>query len=290
MKAEPHTSSAFATGQPGAAELAIDPALVEQILVRFLRTEIHRSDFRRAVVGLSGGIDSSVVVTLAARALGPENVLAVTMPYKTSSDETRRDSQAMIAALGVETLDVPITDQIDAYFARFAGAARMRLANKCARERMTILYDQSAAFTGLVLGTSNKSELLLGYGTQFGDMASALNPIGDLYKTQLRHLAAHLQVPEAILKKSPSGDLWIGQTDEDELGFSYAEVDRLLVLLVDRRWQADQLVRAGFAADFVERVSRLVRRNHYKRRLPIIAKLSERTVDRDFRYARDWGT
>ena len=166
----------------------------------------------------------------------------------------------------------------------------MRLANKCARERMTILYDQSAAFEGLVLGTSNKSELLLGYGTQFGDMASALNPIGDLYKTQLRHLAAHLQVPEAILKKSPSGDLWIGQTDEDELGFSYAEVDRLLVLLVDRRWQADQLVRAGFAADFVERVNRLVRRNHYKRRLPIIAKLSERTVDRDFRYARDWGT
>ncbi len=117
---------------------------------------------------------------------------------------------------------------------------------------MTILYDQSAAFEGLVLGTSNKSELLLGYGTQFGDMASALNPIGDLYKTQLRHLAAHLRVPEAILKKSPSGDLWIGQTDEDELGFSYAEVDRLLVLLVDRRWQADQLVRAGFAADFVE--------------------------------------
>jgi NAD+ synthase len=290
MKNEPHTSSAFATGQPGAVELAIDPALVEQILIRFLRTEIHRTGFRRAVLGVSGGIDSSVVVALAAQALGPENVLAVTMPYKTSSDETRRDSQAIIKQLGVATLDVPITDQIDAYFARFKDAARMRLANKCARERMTILYDQSAAFEGLVLGTSNKSELLLGYGTQFGDMASALNPIGDLYKTQLRHLAAHLQVPAEILKKSPSGDLWIGQTDEDELGFSYAEVDRLLVLLVDRRWQPDQLVRAGFAAEFVERVGRLVRRNHYKRRLPIIAKLSERTVDRDFRYARDWGT
>jgi NAD+ synthase len=212
------------------------------------------------------------------------------MPYKTSSAATRRDSQAMIESLGVQTLDVPITDQIDAYFARQTGASQMRLANKCARERMTILYDQSAAFEGLVLGTSNKSELLLGYGTQFGDMASALNPIGDLYKTQLRTLAPHLQVPAAILAKSPSGDLWVGQTDEEELGFSYAEVDRLLVLLVDRRWQADQLVRAGFTTEFVEQVSRRVRRNHYKRRLPIIAKLSERTVDRDFRYARDWGT
>ncbi|HEX4145711.1 MAG TPA: NAD+ synthase [Pirellulales bacterium] len=290
MNTEPHTPSAFATGQPGSAELSIDSALVEQILTRFLRTEIHRTDFRRAVVGVSGGIDSSVVVALAARALGPENVLAVTMPYKTSSAATRRDSQAMIESLGVQTLDVPITDQIDAYFAGQEGASQMRLANKCARERMTILYDQSAAFEGLVLGTSNKSELLLGYGTQFGDMASALNPIGDLYKTQLRTLAPYLQVPAAILEKSPSGDLWIGQTDEEELGFSYAEVDRLLVLLVDRRWQADQLVRAGFAAEFVEHVARRVRHNHYKRRLPIIAKLSERTVDRDFRYARDWGT
>ncbi len=180
MTTEPHTPTAFATGQPGSAELAIDPALVEQILTRFLRTEIHRTDFRRAVVGVSGGIDSSVVVALAARALGPENVLAVTMPYKTSSAATRRDSQAMIDSLGVQSLDVPITDQIDAYFARQPAASQMRLANKCARERMTILYDQSAAFEGLVLGTSNKSELLLGYGTQFGDMASALNPIGDL--------------------------------------------------------------------------------------------------------------
>ncbi|HWC89175.1 MAG TPA: NAD+ synthase, partial [Pirellulales bacterium] len=235
-------------------------------------------------------IDSSVVVGLAARALGPENVLAVTMPYKTSSTATRRDSQAVVASLGIKTLDIPITDQVDAYFARVPGASQMRLANKCARERMTVLYDQSVAFEGLVLGTSNKSELLLGYGTQFGDLASAINPIGDLYKTQLRQLAAHLKVPREILDKHPTGDLWEGQTDEGELGFSYADVDRLLVLMVDRRWQPAQLVRAGFAPEFVEKVARLVRRNHYKRRLPIIAKLSQRTVDRDFRYARDWGT
>jgi NAD+ synthase len=270
--------------------LTINAELVEAILTRFIRSEITRTGFRRAVLGLSGGVDSSVVCFLAARSLGPENVLAVTMPYKTSSEATRRDSQEVIDQLGVQTLDVPITDQVDAYFRRFPDAAQLRLANKCARERMTVLYDQSAAFGGLVLGTSNKSELLLGYGTQFGDMASAINPIGDLYKTQLRQLAEHLGVPASILAKAPTGDLWIGQTDEGELGFSYAEVDRLLYLMVDRRWQPAQLLRAGFDAAFVERVVTLVRRNHYKRRLPIIAKLSDRTVDRDFRYARDWGT
>ena len=158
------------------------------------------------------------------------------MPYKTSSEATRRDSQAVVDGLGVHSIDVPITDQIDAYFARFPDAARLRLAKKCARERMTVLYDQSAR-SGLVPGTSNKSELLLGYGTQFGDMASAINPIGDLYKTQLRQLAEYLGVPDEIVAKAPSGDLWVGQTDADELGFTYAEVDRLMVLLVDRRWR-----------------------------------------------------
>jgi NAD+ synthase len=212
------------------------------------------------------------------------------MPYKTSSEATRRDSQEVVKSLGVHTIDVPITAQIDAYFAAFPDAAQMRLANKCARERMTVLYDQSAAFGGLVAGTSNKSELLLGYGTQFGDMASAINPVGDLYKTQLYQLAAYLGVPEPILHKEPTGDLWVGQTDEGELGFSYAEVDRLLVLLVDRRLRRQELIRAGFAPEFIDRVTELIRRNHYKRRMPVIAKLSHRTMDRDFRYARDWGT
>ncbi len=270
--------------------LAIDPALVEAILVRFIKSEITRTGFRRAVLGLSGGIDSSVVAYLTARAMGPQNVLAVTMPYKTSSAETRDDSRAVVEALSLATVEVPITAQVDAYFAAFPDASRMRLANKCARERMTVLYDQSAAFEGLVAGTSNKTELLLGYGTQFGDLASAINPIGDLYKTQLRQLAAHLGVPRQILDKPPSGDLWVGQTDEGELGFTYADVDRLLVLLVDRRWQPAQLVRAGFDAAFIERVLSIIRRNQYKRRLPVIAKLTERTMDRDFRYPRDWGT
>lgn len=270
--------------------LAIDCDLVSNVLTRFIVNEIERTGFHRAVVGLSGGIDSSVVTFLAAKALGPDNVLAVTMPYKTSSEATRNDSRTVLEQLGVRTVNLPITDQIDAYFKMFPSYSKLRLANKCARERMTILYDQSADFGGLVLGTSNKSELLLGYGTQFGDMASALNPIGDLFKTQLYPLAARLGVPPSILKKTPTGDLWVGQTDEDELGFSYADVDRLLYLLVDRRWQAAELIAAGFEQTFVEQALQRVRRNHYKRRLPIIAKLSARTVDRDFRYARDWGT
>ena len=270
--------------------LRINPELVEQILVRFLRSEIGRTGFRRAVVGLSGGIDSSTVCFLAARAFGAENVLAVTMPYKTSSAETREHSRLVIEQLGVETIDVPITPQIDAYFDRFPDASKLRLANKCARERMTILYDQSAAFEGLVVGTSNKTEILLGYTTLFGDMASAVNPIGDLYKSQLRMLARHLGVPKPIIDKPPTADLWRGQTDEQELGFSYDEADRLLVLWVDHRWRREELVAAGFDAAFVARVLELVRRNHYKRRMPIIAKLSNRTLDRDFRYARDWGT
>jgi len=270
--------------------LAIHAPLVEAVLLRFLRAEIQRAGFERAVIGLSGGIDSTVVTYLAARALGPENVLAVMMPYKTSSDATRNDALVIVEQLGIRSIELPITEQIDAYFARQPGASRLRLANKCARERMTILYDQSAAFAGLVVGTSNKSELLLGYGTQFGDMASAVNPIGDLYKTQLQPLAEHLGIPLEIRQKIPTGDLWVGQTDEGELGFAYADVDRLLYLLVDCRWQAPELLEAGFDAAFVRQMTERVRRNHYKRRMPVIAKLSSRTVDRDFRYSRDWGT
>ncbi|MCO6457514.1 MAG: NAD+ synthase [Pirellulaceae bacterium] len=276
--------------KPPPVDLTINCPLVAEILTRFIRCEIQRTGFQRAVVGLSGGIDSSVTTYLAVRALGAENVLAVTMPYTTSSQATRDDSRLVIEQLGLPTIDAPISGQVDAYYDQFPEASQMRRANMCARQRMTILYDQSVAFEGLVLGTSNKSELLLGYGTQFGDMASAINPIGDLYKTQLYPLGRHLGLPESILHKQPTGDLWVGQTDESELGFSYATADALLYLLVDRRWSKTELLAAGFDPSFVDRITERVRRNHYKRRLPIIAKLSHRTVDRDFRYARDWGT
>ncbi len=277
--------------KPDPAEdgLRVNPELVTEILCRFLRTELRRAGFHRAVVGLSGGIDSSVVTFLAARALGAENVLAVTIPYKTSSEATASDSRRVIEQLGVPTINIPITDSIDAYFRQFPDAAQLRLANKCARERMTVLYDQSAAFDALVAGTSNKSELLLGYGTQFGDMASAVNPVGDLYKTQLGHLAAYLGVPESICSKPPTGDLWVGQTDEGELGFTYAEVDRLLVLLVDRRWRRRGTRRLRLRPR-LHRPRRHARPPQpLQRRMPVIAKLSQRTMDRDFRYAAGLG-
>jgi NAD+ synthase len=287
-------SAALSAAAPGRVDktdpLAIHGPLVEAMLTRFIRSELTRAGFPRAVLGLSGGIDSTVVAYLAARALGPENVLAIAMPYKTSSGASLEDAQRVADCLGVRLVEIPITAQIDAYFARFPDASRLRLANKCARERMTILYDQSAAYGGLVLGTSNKTELLLGYGTQFGDMASAVNPIGDLYKTQLYPFARHLGAPPEILEKTPTGDLWIGQTDEGELGFSYAAVDALLYRMVDCRWSAEELRAGGWDHAFIQQVMERVRRNHYKRRMPVIAKLSARTVDRDFRYSRDWGT
>jgi NAD+ synthase len=164
-----------------------------------------------------------------------------------------------------------------------------RRGNIMARERMIILYDQSAAWNGLVVGTSNKTELLLGYGTLFGDMASAVNPLGDLYKTQIRQLAIALGVPQPIVDKPPSADLWAGQTDEAEMGLTYEQVDRLLYLLVDERYSLDEAVEAGFAREYVERVWKIVRVNSFKRRLPLIAKVSTRTIGVDFRYLRDWG-
>jgi NAD+ synthase len=165
----------------------------------------------------------------------------------------------------------------------------MRRGNKMARERMTILYDHSAAFNALVLGTSNKTELLLGYGTLHGDMASALNPIGDIYKSQVWQLSEEMGVPREIIEKKPSADLWAGQTDEQELGFTYREVDELLYHMVDLRMSREELISKGFAPAFIDTIYAKVQNSHFKRRLPIIAKVSNRTIDRDFRYSRDWG-
>ena len=224
------------------------------------------------------------------RALGPKNVLAVTMPYKTSSEATRRDSQAVIDRLGVCSLDVPITDQVDAYFARVPDASQLRLANKCARERMTVLYDQSAAFAALVAGTSNKSELLLGYGTQFGDMASAVNPIGDLYKTQLHQLAAHLGVPEGDSRQAADGRPLGRANRRGRIGIQLRGGRSPVGADGGPPLATGGVDRHGFAADLSTAWPTMIRRNHYKRRMPVIAKLSLRTMDRDFRYARDWGT
>ncbi len=266
-----------------------NPPLLRRILTAFIRDEVRKVGIERVVVGLSGGVDSSVSALLAVEALGPDNVLAIKMPYKASSVESVEHADALAAVGRFQLMQVEITPQIDAYFARFPDADNMRRGNKMARERMTILYDHSARWKALVLGTSNKTELLLGYGTLHGDMASALNPIGDLYKTQVWALAGEIGVPRSIIDKQPSADLWVGQTDEAELGFSYREVDALLYHMVDLRYSREELSEAGFADQFVQRVSDMVRNSQFKRRLPVIAKVSNRTIDRDFRYARDWG-
>ncbi len=273
-----------------ARALEINTDLARKVLTEWLRTEIQRHGFRRAVVGLSGGVDSALSCTLAAEALGPENVLAVRMPYRTSAPESYDHAGLVIEATDVQEITVPITDMVDPLFERFPEADRVRRGNAMARARMIVLFDQSMAFEGLVVGTGNKTEILLGYTTLYGDSACALNPIGDLYKTQVRQLARAVGVPQVIIEKAPSADLWQGQTDEGELGFTYDEVDKLLYLLVDARYSPEGCVAAGFAPEFVERVIALVRRNQFKRVLPPIAKLSNRTVGYDFLYLRDWGT
>jgi NAD+ synthase len=264
-------------------------AVVERILTDFIAREVRRVGLERVVVGLSGGVDSAVSAALAVRALGPANVLAVMMPYKASSPESLADARTVAKSLKVETLVVEITEQIDVYYAHLPDASDRRRGNKMARERMTILYDLSAAKPALVLGTSNKTELLLGYGTLYGDMASAINPIGDLYKTQVWGIAEHLGLPKSVIRKAPTADLAPGQTDEGDLGFSYHDVDRLLYWMIDDRGTPEEMVVAGFDADFVERVRELVQGSQFKRRLPVIAKVSRRTIDTDFRYPRDWG-
>jgi len=266
----------------------INCEVVRGILTRFIRNEVGKFGFERVVVGLSGGVDSSLSCFLGADALGNQGVIGVLMPYKTSSPESIADARLVVQQLGIQSVEIDITPQIDAYFERFPDADRMRRGNKMARERMTILYDLSMTHKALVLGTSNKTEFLLGYTTLWGDMACAINPIGDLYKTQVRQLAAHLGVPEQIVKKPPSADLWRGQTDEEEMGLKYEEVDRLLFMMIDERRPRAELERQ-FDPAFVDRVARMVQGSQYKRRLPVIAKISARSIDRDFRYSRDWG-
>ncbi len=269
--------------------LAINAELTEALLVDFVRRETVRSGFTRGLVGVSGGVDSAVVLALAVKALGAESVIGVLLPYRTSSPSSQKDAQTILRRFGARSVRIDITPMVDAYLSRFSGVDRLRCGNKMARERMSILYDLSAVHRGLVLGTSNKTELLLGYGTLHGDLASALNPLGDLYKTQVRQMARHLGVPRRVVNKAPSAELWPGQTDERELGFTYARVDRLLYFLVDLRGRPEEAVRLGFPRGMVARVVEMIRRSQYKRRLPLIAKVSNRTIGVDFRYPRDWG-
>ncbi len=270
--------------------LKINTDLARTILTKFIHSEITRAGFSKGVVGLSGGIDSALSCALMAEALGPENVLAVRMPYRTSSPESLEHAGLLIDQLQIQSKTIEITEMVEPMIRSMPPDAKVRQGNAMARVRMMLLYDQSEDFNGLVVGTGNKTELLLGYSTLWGDSASALNPIGDLYKTQVRQMSRAMNIPPEIIDKAPSADLWIGQTDEDELGFSYEEVDKLLYLLVDHRYSPGECVEAGFDENFVHMVVKRIRRNQFKRMMPPIAKLTNRTIGYDFLYLRDWGT
>ena len=270
--------------------LQLNTALARRMIVDFIRIEITRAGFSRGILGLSGGIDSSLVACLAAEALGASNVLGLILPYRTSHPASRADAELLARQLGIATREIEITPLVEPYLAQFARDDVQRRGNVMARARMLVLYDQSEEFGALVIGTSNKTETLLGYTTLFGDNAAAIQPIADLYKCQVRQLARAVGVPERIIAKAPSADLWEGQTDEGELGLAYDDADAILYRLVDERRRIEDVVAEGFDVHIVQRIAELMRRNHFKRVPPPIAKLSARTVGIDFLYNRDWGS
>jgi NAD+ synthase len=268
-------------------ELAIDTAAAKRIIAEFIRAQLRQAGFERLLLGLSGGIDSALVAYLAAEAIGAANVLALLMPYRTSSPDSRADAEEVVRRLGCRSELLDISPIVDGYFdGGRQDAAPLRRGNFMARARMMVLYDHSVTWGGLVIGTGNKTETLIGYSTIWGDSASAFNPIGDLYKSQVRQLSVALGVPDAIVTKAPSADLWPGQTDEAEVGFSYAEVDRILFRLVDQRRSIDEVVADGFARELVDRVDRMVAGSEFKRQVPPIAKIGPRTAGIDYLYPR----
>jgi NAD+ synthase len=278
------------------AELAIDTSMARRAIGAFIAGQLRQAGFERAVLGLSGGIDSALVAYLVAEAIGADRLLCVMMPYRTSSPASLGDAEEVVGLLGCASEVAEITPMVDGYFGAggVAGAAGaeglsaspLRRGNFMARARMMVLYDHSVTWGGLVVGTGNKTETLIGYTTLFGDNACAFNPIGDLYKSQVRQLAAAMGVPEAIIRKAPSADLWPGQTDETEAGFRYHELDRLLYWMIDRRRSDDELVAMGFETATIARVGRMVAGSEFKRQVPPIAKLGPRTAGLDYLYPR----
>ena len=271
------------------AELLIDTTVARRIIAEFVRGHLRQTGFERVILNLSGGLDSALVAFLVAATIGPDKLLCLLLPYRTSAPESRADAESVVALLGCQRRLIDISPIVDGYLETSLGSEdvdRVRRGNFAARARMAVAYDQSVPWRGLVAGTGNKTEALLGYTTIYGDNASAFNPIGDLYKSQVRQLAAEMGVPRQILYKAPSADLWPGQTDEDELGLTYAELDRLLYWLVDRRRTRRQLEAMGFATTAVERGERMIAASEFKRQTPPVAKLTTRTPGVDYLYPR----
>ncbi len=277
-------------------ELAIDTDVARRVMIGFIRNQLRQAGFKRALLGLSGGIDSALTAFLSAEAVGTESLLCVLMPYRTSAPESVDHARLVVDKLGCASELVDISPMVDAYFGRngdigaggtaASDANPVRRGNFMARTRMAVLYDRSVMWGGLVVGTGNKTESLIGYTTVFGDSACAFNPIGDLYKSQVRQVAAAMGVPEEIIRKAPSADLWPGQTDEAEAGFEYHELDRLLFWMIDKRRTDEELVAMGFKEATIRRIQSMVAMSEFKRQVPPVAKLGPRTTGVDYLYPR----
>ena len=261
-------------------------AEMTDFLVRFLDNEVQKTGLNNAVIGLSGGIDSAVVAVLAQKAFG-KNLLCVKLPSHYSSQNSLDDADELCQKFSLRNETVSIESMLKAYEADNEDMDNLRRGNLSARLRMVTLFDISARESALVLGTSNKSELMLGYGTLYGDLASAINPIGDLYKSEVFELAAYLGVPESIISKPPSADLWSGQSDEADLGYSYAELDHALKLYVEERLEYEEIIEAGIEKKLLDMIIYRIYKNQFKRKMPVIAKLTSRTINHDFNYPRD---
>lgn len=268
--------------------MKINAPLIVKALTGFIREETSKAGFDRVILGLSGGLDSTVCACLAVRALGSRRVLTLILPYKNLDEEGVRHARLVARLLKIKFMEIDISPQIDLYFRRYPTDNQVLKGNKMARERMSILYDFSAREKALILGTSNKTELLIGYGTIHGDMACGINPMGDLYKTQIRELGRHLKIPEEILVKKPTAGLWPGQTDEEEIGLTYEELDQILYRLVDLRQKPEEVIKIGFDRKKVKRIVEMIKKSEFKRKMPPIAKISTRTVGHDFLYPYDW--
>ena len=265
----------------GPPPLEIDPALVERWLVTFLRDEVEQRGFRRGIVAISGGVDSAVTAFLAAKALGPENVVGLRLPYKTSSPESLDHAQLVIDQLGIESRTVEISAAVDAYLANEPDASPTRRGNVMARMRMITLFDLSVRYEAIPLGTGNKTERLFGYFTWHADDTPPLNPLGDLYKTQVWTLARHLGVPTVIVEKPASADLIKGQTDEGDFGISYPKADVILNWLLSG-YSPEEIVARGFEASEVQLVRKRLESTHWKRRLPTVAMLSPTAIGESY--------
>ena len=259
---------------------------IADYLQRFLDDEVRKTGIQKVVIGLSGGIDSAVVAVLAKKAFG-DDLLCVKMPSHYSSQNSMDDAAELCRDFNLRSITASIAPMLQAYEELNPDMDNLRRGNFSSRMRMATLYDISARENALVLGTSNKSELMLGYGTLYGDLASAVNPIGDLYKSEVYELAEYLNISRSIIKKPPSADLWDGQSDEADLGYTYAKLDEALRLYVEERLSKEEILSRGIDANMLEMIIQRIFRNHFKRKMPIIAKLTSRTLNHDFNYPRD---